>query len=353
MRAHAATEKEGAPPPETTRPRPPPPVRVLLTNDDGPLSPFFIAWVEHVRSSLGWRVFVAPPAEGQSFVSKAVATGTNHSSSSSRGGSSKGSSSKSESESGSSKDGKGAGPKNGGGGSGAISLTRVDEDTVHVCGPPATAVNLALHHLSPDCDFVVSGPNVGHNVGRGSVLSSGTVGAALEGAVAGKKSIALSFPFRNGFGNWSDAELRLAVEASGRVVRDLWEGWGEGVDLYNVNVPLDFNRGAGKGEGEGGGEGGETSSSSAGFEFRVSATTVDPGAQYSSLYRRVAAASGEEGEEVSEEFEWGPSGLRVFDEANGVEAAAGGDVEAVRRGRISVTALRAALAHVEAKKSSS
>jgi len=39
----------------------------------------------------------------------------------------------------------------------------------------------------------------------------------------------------------------------------------------------------------------------------------------------------------------------VFDEgANGKEAAAGGDVEAVREGRISVTALRAALAHVEA-----
>ena len=291
MKAHA-TEGEK----EATRP---PPVRVLLTNDDGPLSPFFIAWVAHVRSHLSWQVFVAPPAEGQSFVSKAVATGSNHSSSNS------------------SDDGKGRT---------GIFLTKIDEDTVHVSGPPATAVNLALHHLSPDCDFVVSGPNVGHNVGRGSVLSSGTVGAALEGAVAGKKAVALSFPFKNGFGNWTDEELRLAVEASGRVVKELWESWGEGVDLYNVNVPLDFNR-----------EGGSNNPSS---EFQISTTTVDPGAQYSSLYR---AAS----QESEHDFEWGPSGLRVFDDSNGVEAVAGGDVEAVRRGRISVTALRAALAHVE------
>ena len=315
--AAAAAAAAARPPPP---PPPSPPVRVLLTNDDGPLSPFFVAWVAHVRSTLGWRCFVAPPAEGQSFVSKAVATGSNHASSRS-------SSSKSKSSGGSgAEDGKGAGSK----GNGGISLTRVDEDTVHVSGPPATAVNLALHHLSPDCDFVVSGPNVGHNVGRGSVLSSGTVGAALEGAVAGKRAVALSFPFKNGFGNWTDDELRLAIEASGKVVVDLWEGWGDGVDLYNVNVPLDFNRAAGAGG----------PARPGGFE--VSATTVDPGAQYSSLYR-VA------GEDSEHEFEWGPSGLRVFDEgANGKEAAAGGDVEAVREGRISVTALRAALAHVEA-----
>jgi len=281
----------------------PPPVRVLLTNDDGPLSPFFVAWVEHVRSSLSWRCFVAPPAEGQSFVSKAVATGNNHSSSSNNGG------------------------------GGGISLIKVDDETVYISGPPATAVNLALHHLATDCDFVVSGPNIGHNVGRGSVLSSGTVGAALEGAVSGKKSIALSFPFKNGYGNWTEEELRLAVEASGRVVADLWTNWGEGVDLYNINVPLDFNR-----QKEERKEEGEE-------EFEISATTVDPGAQYSSLYKIAHP-------DAAHDFEWGPSGLRVFDEANGVAAAAGGDVEAVREGRISVTALKAGLAHVESSSSS-
>lgn len=312
MKPHATAEgkPENSNGDKTLPPPPPPPTRVLLTNDDGPLSPFFVAWVEHVRTSLSWRAFAAPPAEGQSFVSKAVATGSNHARSSGGGGKPSG-----------------------------ISLTRVDEETVHVSGPPATAVNLALHHLATDCDFVVSGPNVGHNVGRGSVLSSGTVGAALEGAVAGRKSVALSFPFRNGFGNWTDEELRLAVEASGKIVADLWENWGEGVDLYNVNVPLDFNRG-GKEE-----EADPSSSSSSSIPsnpspFRVATTTVDPGAQYSSLYK-IAHPDSEH------DFEWGPSGLRVFEV--GTDAHPGGDVEAVREGRISVTPLRAALAHVESK----
>ena len=304
----------------------PPPLRVLLTNDDGPLSPFFIAWVEHVRSSLSWQAFVAPPAEGQSFVSKAVATGNNHASSSNSS-----SNSKSDSESDSKSDSKG--DSNNKSSSGGIFLTKIDKDTVHVSGPPATAVNLALHHLAPECDLVVSGPNIGHNVGRGSVLSSGTVGAALEGAVAGRRAVALSFPFRNGFGKWTEDELRIAVEASGKVVRDLWENWGEGVDLYNVNVPLDFNRG--------GGNGGEEGSCSALFEFEISTTTVDPGAQYSSLYRRPRDP------DALHDFEWGPSGLRVFDHeaAGSAAAAAGGDVEAVRKGKISVSPLRAALAH--------
>lgn len=37
---------------------------------------------------------------------------------------------------------------------------------MHVDGSPATCANLALHSLVPDVDFVVSGPNIGHNVGR-------------------------------------------------------------------------------------------------------------------------------------------------------------------------------------------
>lgn len=297
IKAHAENAEKDS---SSNDPKTPPPTRVLLTNDDGPLSPFFGAWVEHVRTSLSWRAFVAPPAEGQSFVSKAVATGNNHSSSSGN--------SKSRSSNG-------------------IFLTRVDDETVHVSGPPATAVNLALHHLATDCDFVISGPNVGHNVGRGSVLSSGTVGAALEGAVAGKKSVALSFPFKNGFGNWTDEELRLAVEASGKVIADLWDNWGEGVDLYNVNVPLDFNR-----------REKEEDDASPPAPFSVATTTVDPGAQYSSLYKAAHPDS-------EHDFEWGPSGLKVFE--GGSDAHPGGDVEAVREGRISVTPLRAALAHVE------
>ena len=45
-------------------------------------------------------------------------------------------------------------------------VTNIDSRTLHVNGSPATCVNLAVYSLVPDVDFVITGPNVGHNVGR-------------------------------------------------------------------------------------------------------------------------------------------------------------------------------------------
>jgi tubulin--tyrosine ligase len=44
-------------------------------------------------------------------------------------------------------------------------------------------------------DLVLSGPNFGRNTTAIFALSSGTIGGALEGAVCGKKAIALSYAF--------------------------------------------------------------------------------------------------------------------------------------------------------------
>ena len=62
-----------------------------------------------------------------------------------------------------------------------------------VDGSPADCANAGLHHLcdSPP-DLVVSGINLGHNVGLGYVFSSGTVGACLEGNICGVPGLALS-----------------------------------------------------------------------------------------------------------------------------------------------------------------
>ncbi len=43
-------------------------------------------------------------------------------------------------------------------------------------------------------------------------MSSGTVGAALEGALAGKKGVALSFPFFNGWENWNQEDIDSAIQ---------------------------------------------------------------------------------------------------------------------------------------------
>ena len=46
------------------------------------------------------------------------------------------------------------------------------------------------------------------------MLSSGTVGAALEGSIAGRKAVAVSFPFFQGWDNWSAADVDTAVQVA-------------------------------------------------------------------------------------------------------------------------------------------
>ena len=70
-----------------------------------------------------WKCFVCLPAQPESFVSKSVTKGP-------------------------------------------LTVESVSSNTWHVHGPPASAANIALYHLAPQCDFVLSGPNIGHNAGR-------------------------------------------------------------------------------------------------------------------------------------------------------------------------------------------
>jgi len=61
-----------------------------------------------------------------------------------------------------------------------------------VNGFPADAVFLALKLVSPDAELVLSGVNVGENIGVEATYGSGTVGAAIQGGVLGARSLALS-----------------------------------------------------------------------------------------------------------------------------------------------------------------
>jgi 5'-nucleotidase len=60
-----------------------------------------------------------------------------------------------------------------------------------VSGTPVDCVRLALGNLVPNPDLVVSGINLGPNLGT-DVLYSGTVAAAHEAALLGYQSIAIS-----------------------------------------------------------------------------------------------------------------------------------------------------------------
>ncbi len=60
-------------------------------------------------------------------------------------------------------------------------------------GTPADAVQVGIHTIWDDPpSMVVSGINIGSNTGAAFLLSSGTVGAAFEGWVAGVPSVAFS-----------------------------------------------------------------------------------------------------------------------------------------------------------------
>jgi len=96
-----------------------------------------------------------------------------------------------------------------------VRLRRHDERRFSVTGTPTDAVMLALAHVMKDSppDVILSGINRGANLAE-DVTYSGTVSAAMEGALAGVRSIALSQAYsREGMG---DTVPFAAAEAWGR-----------------------------------------------------------------------------------------------------------------------------------------
>ena len=118
-----------------------------------------------------------------------------------------------------------------------VRLRRHDDRRFSVTGTPTDAVMLALAHVMKDNppDIVLSGINRGANLAE-DVTYSGTVSAAMEGALAGVRSIALSQAYsREGMG---DTVPFAAAEAwAERVLRPLLDlDTGPGT-LINVNFP--------------------------------------------------------------------------------------------------------------------
>lgn len=118
-------------------------------------------------------------------------------------------------------------------------------------GTPADGVQLGLHAvLDAPPDLVVSGINLGYNHGAGFLLSSGTVGAAMEAWVSGVDGIAFSVgpTHDEGFGAWrrrlAAPETAGAWQRLASLCADLAEeirdaGLLEGCDLVTVNLPFE------------------------------------------------------------------------------------------------------------------
>ncbi len=119
-------------------------------------------------------------------------------------------------------------------------LFKYSDDRFAVDGTPADCVLAGLNEaMSEKPDLILSGVNKGNNAAQ-NTLYSGTIGAALEGALHGVKSIALS-QFYGPANKDTDDPFEVARVHGAKAIQDLLEAdiWGEapyGV-FYNINFP--------------------------------------------------------------------------------------------------------------------
>ena len=111
-------------------------------------------------------------------------------------------------------------------------------------GTPVDAVIAGVYGILDKApDLLISGINVGENMSS-EVTTSGTVGAALEGASQGIPSIAISIHSTEAI-KFVAMEYDIDFSASQKVLKKLAKhvlknGLPEGVDLLNVNAPTEI-----------------------------------------------------------------------------------------------------------------
>jgi len=112
-----------------------------------------------------------------------------------------------------------------------------------VAGKPTDAVIIGLFSLNLKPAMIVSGINIGENLSTESIMTSGTVGAALEASNQGTKGIAFSLQVEDQGDKFDDPRFHAqSFDAAKNVVRDVVErvllhGFSPHTDVINVNIP--------------------------------------------------------------------------------------------------------------------
>ena len=149
---------------------------VLVTNDDGPDSPVLIPLLRELSGSLLVRALV--PSREYSWSAKTLTRQA------------------------------------------SVQIEPITADGFELStlsGSPADCANLGIHHLSTSKPaLVVSGVNMGSNAGLSFLLSSGTVGAAIEGALCGVPAVAFSMKLS------PEVYQRWRAERALDAMNDLW-----------------------------------------------------------------------------------------------------------------------------------
>lgn len=112
-----------------------------------------------------------------------------------------------------------------------------------VAGKPTDAVIIGLYALNLKPTMIVSGINIGENLSTESIMTSGTVGAALEGSNQGTKGIAFSLQVEDQGDKFDDPrDHGHSFDEAKNVVKDVVErvlehGFDRDTDVINVNIP--------------------------------------------------------------------------------------------------------------------
>jgi 5'-nucleotidase len=112
-----------------------------------------------------------------------------------------------------------------------------------VGGKPTDAVIIGLYALELRPVLVVSGINIGENLSFESIMTSGTVGAALEASNQGTKGVAFSLQVEDQGDKFDDPRQHgQSFDDAKSVVRDicskiLSRGFPDQADVINVNIP--------------------------------------------------------------------------------------------------------------------
>src|SRR5919108_1300743 len=119
-----------------------------------------------------------------------------------------------------------------------LRLDTIREGVFAVDGTPTDCVNVAIAHvLRCKPDLIVSGINKGWNLGD-DVTYSGTVAGALEGALLGIASIAVSTQNRN-----KEYDFAPAAKAAATMAEAVLERGIPKFTMLNINAPYGPNKG--------------------------------------------------------------------------------------------------------------
>ncbi|MFX1293767.1 MAG: 5'/3'-nucleotidase SurE [Promethearchaeota archaeon] len=172
---------------------------ILLTNDDGVHSPGFLALKKELNTFRS--LLLIGPSEQRSWISKAVTRFEKV----------------------------------------KVQKVKLEDgsDAFAIQGTPVDAIIIGLFVISEQFPkLVISGINTGANAGNAFIFSSGTVGAAIEAAMVGIPSIAVSLvpPYLNY--TFIEENFRIAAQLTKKFAqRILKYGLPSSVNLINLNVP--------------------------------------------------------------------------------------------------------------------